>query len=119
MTMNNKQNYLHKITDIVVGCCASRIDDTGVMSITREDVLGKSREENVVMTRCILVMLILGEGYSVSTLAQMLHRTPHAIRNLQSKGCDYLRASRAFRIANAEATIKVEKIRNEIDIHIN
>lgn len=113
--MNNKESYLYKVAETAVRCCATKIDEL-TMSLTIDDVLGKSKAENVVMTRCILVMLVLGEGYSVSTLAQMLHRTPHAIRNLQAKGYEYASVSRAFRIAAAEATLAVEKLRHEVGL---
>lgn len=108
--MNNKETELHKIVDIVVSCCATQIDDDGTMSLTRDDVLGKSREENVVMTRAILSMCIISAGYSVTTVAQLLHRTPQAIRHLINLGHQYYKTSRAFRIANAEATIKLKDI---------
>ncbi len=108
--MNNKENELYRIVDFVVECCATRVDDTGRMSVTRQDVLGRSRAENVVMTRCILVNQIIGAGYSTTTAAQLLKRTPHAIRHLLEVGNQYERTSRAYRIANAEATLKCKEI---------
>lgn len=109
--MNDKATYLYKIAELVVNACATQVNNDGKMSVTIDDVMGKSREENAVMTRCILVSLIIAEGYSVSTLAQLLNRTPHAIRNLIAKASDYQFSSRAYRIANAEATLAVEKLR--------
>lgn len=108
--MNNKETELYRILDYVVECCATRVDEQGTMSVTREDVLGKSRAENAVMTRCILVSQIIGAGYSTTTAAQLLHRTPHAIRHLLEVGLQYERTSRAYRIANAEATLKCRDI---------
>lgn len=108
--MNDKQKLLYQILDIVVGCCATEIDEIGTMSVTGEDVLGTSRAENVVMTRCILVMMIVGAGFSTTTAAQLLKRTPHAIRHLLDVGHQYHLTSRAFRIASAEATLKCRDI---------
>lgn len=108
--MNNKENELYRIVDYVVSCCATHVDDSGRMSVTREDVLGRSRSENVVMTRCILVNQIIGAGYSTTTAAQLLKRTPHAIRHLLDVGNQYEHTSRAYRIANAEATLKCKEI---------
>lgn len=108
--MNNKETELWRIVDIVVECCATKVKEDGTMSLTREDVLGKSRAENVVMTRCILVMMIIGAGYSVTTAAQLLGRTPHAIRHLLDIGHNYHISSRAFRIASAEATLMCKDI---------
>lgn len=107
--MNNKESELRKIVDIVVECCATDLGD-GTMSVCKEEVLGKSRKENVVMTRCILVMMIVGAGYSTTTAAQLLKRTTHAVRHLLEVGHQYHLTSRAFRIASAEATLKCRDI---------
>ena len=54
LLMNKKEELIWKVIDNVISCCAvTRID--GAKSITREDVVGKSREENVVLTRCLVV----------------------------------------------------------------
>lgn len=108
--MNNKEIELYRMVDHVVECCATQIDEKGTMSVTREQVLGKCRAENVVMTRCILVGQMIGAGFSTTTAAQLLHRTPHAIRHLLEVGQQYERTSRAYRIANAEATLKCRDI---------
>lgn len=47
--MNDKEKYLHKILYSVVGSCS--YIGGGRLSITKEDIFGKSRNENVVMTR--------------------------------------------------------------------
>ena len=52
--MNDKEKELWRVIDNVIKCCAiTTLDET--LSITREEVLGKSRAENLVMTRCMLV----------------------------------------------------------------
>lgn len=54
LLMNKKEELIWRVIDNVINCCAvTRID--GAKSITREDVVGKSREENVVLTRCLVV----------------------------------------------------------------
>lgn len=103
--MNDKERQLLRIVECVVQACATQVDDMGTMSLTKEDVLGKSRAENVVMTRCILVSQIVGAGYSTSTAAMLLRRTPQAIRHLLAMSVTYHRSSRAYRIAEAEATL--------------
>lgn len=50
--MNNKEKYLHKILDVVVENCSYM--GGSKLSITKEDILGKSRNENAVMTKCIV-----------------------------------------------------------------
>lgn len=104
MTLNNKEKELYRIVDVVVRCCATEIED-GEPSISREDVLGKSRAENLVMTRCILASQILHAGYSVTTAAGLLRRSVPAVRNMLRMDRNYYDTSRAYRIASAEATL--------------
>lgn len=104
MTINNKERELYRIVDNVVRCCATEIED-GKMSITREDVLGRSRAENLVMTRCVLASQIIHAGYSVTTVSQLLKRTVAAVRNMLRMDRNYYDTSRAYRIASAEATL--------------
>lgn len=108
--MNNKQRELMRIVDAVVSCCCTDVDNSGTKSLTADDVLGKSRAENVVMTRAILVSQVLSSGYSVTTCAQLLCRTAHAVRHLNELGYQYMRTSRAYRIAHAESTLLCKDI---------
>lgn len=107
--MNNKESELHKIVEIVVGCCCTDMGE-GKMSVCKEDVLGKSRMENVVMTRCILVSQIVSAGYSMATAAMLLDRTVPAVRHMLKMAQNYRASSRAYRIADAEATLKCRDI---------
>lgn len=107
--MNDFERELYRIVECVVGCCATQVNGNGEMSVTVGDVLGKSRAENVLMARCILVGEIVVAGYSVTTAAQLLRRTPQAIRHLQELGYRYRRSSRAYRIAEAEAALLCRK----------
>lgn len=54
LLMNKKEELIWRVIDNVINCCAvTRID--GAKSITREDVVGKSREENVVLLNLMLL----------------------------------------------------------------
>jgi len=108
--MNNKESKLYEVVDIVVSCCATQIDEIGTMSVTRDDVLGKSRAANVNMTRCILVTQLLFLGFSTSTAASLLHRTEPAIRHLLDAAHQFRVTSFAYRIAEAEATLKCKEL---------
>ena len=99
--MNDKQKVLCDILDIVVGCCT--FDVYGKPSITKEDVLGKSRKSNLVMTRCVLSHIVLSAGYSIETLAMLLGRTEVAVRSMIKQGHNLLDTSRAYRVAYTQA----------------
>lgn len=113
MDTNDKERELYRIVDCVARCCAIRLPD-GRMSITRDDILGPSRTENLVMSRCILIMQLLRAGYSATTAALLLGRTVAAIRHLNNVAHNYHASSRAFRIAYKETSLLCdgEKIAN-------
>lgn len=106
--MNAKDTLLNQIVDKVVSCCASNV--TGDYNFSREDVLGKARNENIVLTRTILVAQIIAAGFSTSTAALLLNRDVHTIRHLINLNNRLLKSSRAYRIAYQDA----EKLCKEI-----
>lgn len=64
LLMNKKEELIWRVIDNVISCCAvTRID--GAKSITREDVVGKSREENVVLNRCLVVEQMVHAGFTI------------------------------------------------------
>ena len=79
--MNDKEKELWRVIDNVIKCCAIELP-SGELSITREDVLGKSRAENLVMTRCMVVEQMIHAGFSITTIATVLNRTVSAVRHL-------------------------------------
>lgn len=104
LLMNKKEELIWKVIDNVISCCAvTRID--GAKSITREDVVGKSREENVVLTRCLVVEQMVHAGFTISTIAFILNRTVQATRHLFKMSTEFYQTSRAFRLATSEATL--------------
>lgn len=108
--MNDKDSFILKVIDIVVDCCASQIDYSGNMSLTKEQVLGNCKSENVVMTRAILVSMMIYEGYTVTTIASVLHKTTQAVRHLMELDASLMKSSRAYRLASAEALIRCKNL---------
>lgn len=107
--MNNKQTVIHDIIKAVYDSCVVDIDDDN-KSFELSDITGNNRKESVVMTRCILVHQLIIAGYSIDTIAKILHRTEPAIRHLMKIGIDYARRSKAYNIANAQATLLCDSI---------
>lgn len=110
--MNNKQKLIDDILTIVVSCCSTDIYNEN--AITNEDVLGPNRSENVCMTRCIFVTEMLFMGYSKTTIANILHRSEKTIGNILNQAHTYRKTSYAYRIAEAECTIKLKEIMSKI-----
>lgn len=102
--MNKKETLIWSIIDnVIVACDIPRTD--GTHSISREDIVGKSREENVVMARALVVEQMVHTGFSTTTIAQVLNRTVQAIRHLEKLAFNYLKTSRVYRLATSEATL--------------
>lgn len=102
--MNDKERELWRVIDNVIKCCAMTNDD-GSLSITRKDVLGKSKAENLVMCRCMVVEQMLHAGFSVTTISKILNKSVQAVRHLRKLAYHYLSTSRVYRLATAEATL--------------
>lgn len=105
--MNNKESKIYEILDIVVSACRITEEENGV---TAENVLSKCKKENVVMTRAIFVTQLMFLGYSSTTIATILHITEQGVSNILNKAHEFRRISWAYRVAEAEATLKVRKL---------
>lgn len=99
--MNDKEKELWRVIDNVIKCCAIELQN-GELSITREDVLGKSRAENLVMARCMVVEQMIHAGFSITTIATVLNRTVSAVRHLSKMAYTYISTSRVYRLATAK-----------------
>lgn len=102
--MNKKEQLIWSIIDNVISCCAiTKVD--GTHSITREAIVSKSREENVVMARALVVEQMVHAGFTISSIACILNRTVQATRHLFKMSTEFYQTSRAFRLATSEATL--------------
>lgn len=113
--MNNKEKYLHKILDKVVESCSYVVGEKN-LTITKEDILGKSRNENVVMTRCIAVAMMIQAGFSITTCAGLMNRTNPAIRHMIQLDRQLSQTSKVYRIANRQAVRECRELEEEDDM---
>ena len=109
--MNKKQEYLNKILDVCVKCCGYVLN--GKLSITKEDILGKNRNENVVMTRCIAVSMLLQAGFSITTCSEFMSRTAPAIRHMIQLDRHLSSTSKVYRIASREVSRECRGLKEE------
>ena len=98
--MNKKDFELDRVITIVLECCKSNICSIGQM--TREELLGKSKNENVCMARAILVSQLVKAGFTISTISGLLRRTAQGIRHIIKTNYMLLKSSRAYKIASGE-----------------
>ena len=106
--MNRKDFELSGIVDIVIDCCKSAVySDT---AITKEGLLGSSKNENACMARAILVCQLIDAGYTITTIAKLLKRTAQGIRHIVKTNYSLLKSSRAYRIASNEVSEKCKEL---------
>lgn len=102
--MNKKEETIYKILDIVIEECVVTDDE----ALRKEDILGKCKRENVCMTRCIFVTMLRYMGYSVSTIASIVHRSEQSVSDILNCDHQYRIKSPAYLIAEAECIVKLE-----------
>ena len=78
--MNEKDFELDRIVSVVINCTKSSIWSDN--SITKEELLGKSKNENACMARAILVIQLVKAGFTISTISGLLRRTAQGIRHI-------------------------------------
>lgn len=111
--MNDKEAKIYQILDATIESCTMNIEDG--IKVTREDILGKSRQANIHMTRCIFVTeLVICFGYTTASVAALLHRTTPAIRHLLNAAHSYRISNPSYVLAEAETTVKCKDLIPEI-----
>lgn len=107
--MNEKESYIYKILDVCVEECA--MDLVEATKVTAEDVLAKCKRENVIMTRCIFISMLLFMGYSKTTIAAVLGRSEQAVSDILNVAHEYRKRSWAYRCAEAKCTLRIERFK--------
>lgn len=97
--MNNKEQEVYRIIDIVISCCAYNGDEQSL----RDKVLSPARDENTVLTRCMLARMLAFAGYSNASISALLHRSPAQVRNMLEVARDLRVHNRCYRIAEDES----------------
>jgi len=104
--MNDKEQEVYRIVDIVITCCAF----DGNEQTLREKVMSKARDENTVLTRCMLARLLAFAGYSNATISTLLHRTTAQVRNMLEVARDLRTHNRCYRIAEDDAMTRYSNL---------
>ena len=110
--MNDKEKLFYQIVETVARCTSYKLQD-GRQSITAADILGRCRRENVAMARNIAVGMLVAVGFSVSTCATMMQRSPPAIRNMMRADTQMQETSMVYRLATRQARTECRNGRGE------
>lgn len=110
--MNDINKEINRIIDTVIECSKSVVSHEH-MSVTREEVLGRSRKENAIRVRCLIAYFLYNDGLSITTIGQILGKSSRAVRYKLSLHENYYTSSNIFRIVHAQIVRKLKK--NKID----
>ena len=112
--MNDKEKLFHEVVQTVARCTSYTLKD-GTHSITAADILGRCRRENVAMARNIAVGMLVALGFTISTCATMMHRSPPAVRNMMKADRQLQETNRAYRLAIMQARCECRNGRSETE----
>lgn len=110
--MNNKERLMQKVMELCAKCCSYATGD-GRGTVTAGDLRGRSRAENISMSRCICVGILISMGFTISSLAFALNRTAPAIRHMVELDRRYERTSLVYRIAQRQARTEARRAEEE------
>ena len=102
--MNEKQALIEGILNIVLECC--NVNEDGQPLITKEDIISKKRNDDVVMARCIFVSQLMFAGISRMAVGVYLQRDERSIRNILNQAHTYRMTSKLYRKLEAETTLE-------------
>ena len=106
--MNIKDRLLGSIINIVIYGCKSQMWNDS--DITKENVLGQSKNENVCLARAILVGVLIEAGYTKTSIAGILKRTTKGVGYLLKSNYLLLKTSRLYRIVKEDISAKCRSI---------
>lgn len=101
--MNELENRIYLLVECVVDCCVVDVEGG---KITREEILSKSKKENVMIARYMLAYHLLDFGLSYTTISQFFGCTIQSARNMIANHYKWLRGSAAYQIANKQVESK-------------
>lgn len=90
--MNDINREITRIIETVIEHSMTEIGHEH-MSITKTEVLGKSRKENAIRVRCLVTHFLFKHGLSLTTIGMILGKSVQAIRNKLAMHDDYYRQS--------------------------
>lgn len=106
--MNIKDRLLSSTINIVIDGCKSQMWNDS--DITKENVLGQSKNENVCLARAILVDVLIEAGYTKTSIARILKRTTKGVGYLLKSNYLLLKTSRLYRIVKEDISAKCRSI---------
>lgn len=102
--MNTLEQCIDAMLDAVVDIAAVN------NNISKNMILGRCRQENVMIARCLLVSQLAASGYPTTIIAQAVNRRPQTVRSLYALARYYHKTSKAYRLAESQLQTRCRDI---------
>ena len=104
--MNNINKEINRVIDTVIDCSKAVVSHEH-MSVTKEEVMKKSKKENAFRVRCLIVYFLYKDGLSVTTIGMLLGRTVQSVRYKLTQHDEFMKTSKIYRLVAAEIKEKL------------
>lgn len=105
-SMNNINKEINRVIDTVIDCSKAVVSHEH-MSVTKEEVMKKSKKENAFRVRCLIVYFLYKDGLSVTTIGMLLGRTSQSVRYKLTQHDELMKTSNIYRLVAAEIKEKL------------
>lgn len=116
--MNECQRKLKMIINVVISACDTSLTLEGKKDVLQKDVFSKSKKEDAVRTRTLLVVALKKYGYTNETICSLLDITESAVRKMLSTHDLLKNTNRIYELTSLSIKHQIESYRKEDDVEI-
>lgn len=115
--MNEQQRKLKMIINVVISACITSIMIEGEeeKKILMKDVFSKSKKENAIRTRTLLVVALRRYGFTAETVCKVLHMSKSAISKMMTSHEILKKNNRAYELTSKSVKCQIEAFREKDD----
>lgn len=116
--MNECQRKLKMIVNVVISACDTSLTLEGKKDVLMQEVFSKSKKEDAVRTRTLLVVALKKYGYTNETICKLLDITESAVRKMISMHDLLKNTNRIYELTSLSVKHQIEAYRAEDDAEI-
>ncbi len=104
--INNINKEINRVIDTVIECSKAVVSHEH-FSVTKDEVLKKSKKENAFRVRCLIVYFLYKDGLSITTIGMLLGRTSQSVRYKLTQHDEFMKTSNIYRLVANEIREKL------------
>lgn len=103
------------IINVVISACITTIMIEDEEEILMRDVFSKSKKENAIRTRTLLVVALRRYGFTSETVCKVLNLSKSSVSKMMSSHETLKKTSRAYELTSKSVKYQIEAFRREDD----